>query len=125
MFLFVMFFWSVYDQAGSSLNLFADRFVDLHVGSWQFPSSWFQSAQPLFVIVLAPVFAVMWRYLRHVDREPSTRMKMVLGLAILATGCLFLLVAGRAVDACVGRHAASCAVSSPAWLTMFYLFSVL
>jgi POT family proton-dependent oligopeptide transporter len=125
MFVFVVFFWAVYEQAGSSLNLFASRYLDLHVGSSTIPSSWFQSAQPLFVIVLAPVFAYLWRRLREVDREPSTRLKMALGLGLIGVGCVFLVIAGRTVDACLGQHAASCAVLSPAWLTLFYLFSVL
>ena len=125
MFLFVVVFWAVYEQAGSSLNLFAARYVNLHVGSTTIPSSWFQSAQPLFVILLAPVFAYLWLRLRNVKREPSTRLKMAIGLALIGVGCLFLLVAGRTVDACVAQNAASCAITSPAWLTLFYLFSVL
>jgi len=125
MFFFVVFFWTVYEQAGSSLNLFADRYVDLHVGGWSFPSSWFQSAQPLFVILLAPLAAEVWRRLLARNREPSTRLKMVLGLATIGFGCVFLIVAGRGADACVATRAASCAVTNPAWLTLFYLFSVL
>lgn len=130
MFVFVVFFWTVYEQAGSSLNLFADRYVDLHIGSMVMPSSWFQAAQPLFVITLAPVFAYLWRRLRDHNHEPSTRMKMALGLAVIGIGCVFLILAGHLVDSCVGRLAAerqgtSCAVVSPAWLMLFYLFSVL
>jgi POT family proton-dependent oligopeptide transporter len=125
MFVFVAFFWAVYEQAGSSLNLFADRYVDLHIAGRTLPSSWFQSAQPVFVIVLAPVFAELWRQLRKRRREPSTPLKMALGLAIIGVGCVFMIVAGRTVDACTHQGAASCAVTSPAWLTMFYLFSVL
>jgi POT family proton-dependent oligopeptide transporter len=126
MFVFVVFFWTVYEQAGSSLNLFADRYVNLHLGGWTMPSSWFQSAQPFFVITLAPVFAIMWQRLRAAGREPSTQVKMALGLILVGLGCAFLIIAGRAVDACLGRGAATqCAITSPAWLTMFYLFSVL
>jgi proton-dependent oligopeptide transporter, POT family len=125
MFSFVVVFWAVYEQAGSSLNLFAARYVDLHVGHSIIPSSWFQSAQPLFVIILAPVFAYLWLRLRKVKAEPSTRLKMAIGLALIGFGCVFLLVAGRSVDACVAQHAGSCAISSPIWLTLFYLFTVL
>src|SRR5579883_1252455 len=126
MFFFMVFFWAVYEQAGSSLNLFADRYVDLHVGSHLIPSSWFQSAQPFFVIMLAPVFAFLWRRLRDANHEPSTPLKMALGLGLIGVGCAFLLVAGHAADACLGARAATaCAVVSPTWLTMFYLFSVL
>jgi|SRR5579863_3610451 POT family proton-dependent oligopeptide transporter len=126
LFVFVACFWLVYEQGGSSLNLFADRYTDLHAGSTVLPSSFFQSAQPFFVITLAPLFALLWTRLRKAGREPSTPAKMVWGLGLLAVGCLFLLGGGRVVDACMGSHAAtSCAVASPAWLTMFYLFSVL
>jgi proton-dependent oligopeptide transporter, POT family len=126
LFLFVACFWLVYEQGGSSLNLFADRYTDLHAGSSVFPSSYFQSAQPFFVITLAPLFALLWTRLRKAGREPSTPAKMVWGLGLLAVGTLFMIGGGRVVDACLGSHAAtSCAVASPAWLTMFYLFSVL
>jgi proton-dependent oligopeptide transporter, POT family len=125
MFFFVVFFWTVYEQAGTSLNLFADRYVNLHVGSSTIPSSWFQSAQALYVILLGPVFAYLWRRLRDANHEPSTRSKMALGLILIGLGCIFMIYAGHAVDACVGQGAASCAVLSPAWLMLFYLFSVL
>jgi POT family proton-dependent oligopeptide transporter len=126
LFVFVACFWLVYEQAGSSLNLFADRYTDLHAGGKVIPSSYFQSAQPFFVITLAPLFALLWTRLRKAGREPSTPAKMVWGLGLLSIGCLFLIGGGRVVDACLGSHAAtSCAVASPAWLAMFYLFSVL
>ena len=125
MFVFVAFFWLVYEQAGSSLNLFADRYVDLRIGNRTMPSSYFQSAQPLFVVTLAPLFAYLWRRLGKQGREPSTQVKMAIGLTLLAVGCLFLIVGARTVDACLGAQAATrCAVASPAWLTLFYLFSV-
>jgi POT family proton-dependent oligopeptide transporter len=125
MFFFVVFFWTVYEQAGTSLNLFADRYVNRHFGNSTMPSSWFQATQAMFVITLAPVFAYLWRRLRQYNLEPSTRLKMALGLALIGVGCVFLIDAGHVVDACLGRHATSCAVLSPAWLTLFYLFSVL
>ena len=53
-----MLFWGAYEQAGSTLNLFADRYTRLDVFGFAFPSSWFQSVQPIFVILLAPVFAL-------------------------------------------------------------------
>ena len=62
-------FWGGYEQAGSTLNLFADRYTRLDVFGFSFPSSWFQSVQPIFVIMLAPIFAWMW--LRLGAREPS------------------------------------------------------
>src|SRR6266550_8754674 len=65
-FLVAILFWGAYEQAGSTLNLFADRFTRLDVFGFSFPSSWFQSVQPIFVVTLAPVFAWMWvRLGRH------------------------------------------------------------
>src|SRR5204863_368647 len=72
-FLVAILFWGAYEQAGSTLNLFADRYTRLDVFGFSFPSSWFQSVQPIFVITLAPVFAWIWvRMGRH---EPSVPAK--------------------------------------------------
>src|SRR5262249_26963282 len=69
LFVFASVFWGAYEQAGSTLNLFADRYTRLSVLGFSFPSSWFQSVQPVFVILLAPVFAALWTWLG--SREPS------------------------------------------------------
>lgn len=63
-------FWAAFEQAGSSLNLFGERNTNRMVLGYQFPASWFQSVQPLFVISLAPVFAWIWLALGR--REPSS-----------------------------------------------------
>jgi POT family proton-dependent oligopeptide transporter len=125
-FVLVAFFWASYEQGGSSLNLFADRYTDLHLGTRTIPSSWFQSAQPMFVLLLAPVFAFIWRWLSARHAEPSTAFKMALGLALLGGGYGFMVVGGRIADACVATHpGGGCAVVSPFWLTTTYLFTVL
>src|SRR5438874_5208527 len=72
-FLAAVIFWGAYEQAGSTLNLFADRYTRLEVFSFTFPSSWFQSVQPIFVILLAPAFA--WLLLRLGRHEPSVPAK--------------------------------------------------
>src|SRR5580692_3195241 len=74
-------FWASFEQAGSSLNLFADRNTNRVVLGHQFPASWFQSVQPLFVIALAPVFAWLWLALGR--REPSSPAKFTLGLILV------------------------------------------
>ncbi len=79
-------FWAAFEQAGSSLSLFAERSTDRHVPAFvasilrqnEFPASWFQFVQPLFVIVFAPVFAWLWMALRK--REPSSPTKFTVGL---------------------------------------------
>ena len=76
-FLAAVLFWGAYEQAGSTLNLFADRYTRLELGGFEFPSSWFQSVQPIFVILLAPVFA--WLWLRLGRHEPSVPAKFAIG----------------------------------------------
>ena len=68
-------FWSVFEQAGSTLNLFADRNTHNVVFGWSYPSSWFQSLNSLFLIVFAPVFAWLWLRLARNRQEPSSPAK--------------------------------------------------
>jgi proton-dependent oligopeptide transporter, POT family len=85
-------FWGAYEQAGSTLNLFADRYTRLEMFGRSFPSSWFQSVQPVFVILLAPVFGWLWVKLgRH---EPSVPAKFALGLLFMGLAFLVLVPAG-------------------------------
>jgi POT family proton-dependent oligopeptide transporter len=114
---FVIFFWAAYEQAGSSLNLFADKNTDLALLGWQIPSSWFQSVNPLAILIFAPAFAALWQSLAARRREPSTALKMVLGLFLLGVGFLFMMAGGRRADAGV--------LVSPAWLALAYLFHTL
>lgn len=104
-------FWSAYEQAGSTLNLFAERNTNLHV--WDSPlwggflAEYFQSLNSVFIILLAPVFAWLWIALRH--REPSSTAKFSIGLIFVGLGFAILIpvAGGTAV--------------SPWWLTVTYL----
>jgi proton-dependent oligopeptide transporter, POT family len=112
LFFFAMLFWSAFEQSGSSLTLFADRYTRLSIGGWSFPSSWFQVEQPLFVLILAPVFAWMW--IRLGARQPSSAMKFAFGLILVGIGFLVLVpAAARAQE--LGVRV------SPMWLTAAYL----
>ena len=73
LFIFSAMFWSGFEQAGSSLNLFAERLTDLNVFGWEMPASWLQSVNPLLIIALAPVFAWLWVALarRSTSRRPG------------------------------------------------------
>ncbi|MDO8542882.1 MAG: peptide MFS transporter [Opitutaceae bacterium] len=102
-------FWALFEQAGTSLNLFADRFTATHVLGFEFPSPWYQSANPLFVIVLAPLFAILWVKLG--DRQPSSPMKFTIGLMLLALAFAVMVPAARL--AMEGRV-------SPLWLLALY-----
>jgi proton-dependent oligopeptide transporter, POT family len=92
LFVFATLFWGAFEQAGSSLNLFADRFTRKVLLGWEFPSSWFQSVNSIFLVTLAPVFA--WLWIRLGEREPSSPSKFVLGLVFVGLG--FLIVAAGA-----------------------------
>jgi len=98
---FVVFFWAAYEQAGSSMNLFADRNTDLTLGglvNHPVPSSWFQSVNPFYILALAPLFAGLWGALGRRGLEPSTAMKMVIGLGLLGLGFVFMVVGAKGAD---------------------------
>jgi len=111
LFLAAALFWSAFEQAGSTLNLFADRSTRNNVLSYEFPSSWYQSMNAMFLIALAPVFA--WVWVRLGVRGPSVITKFV--LALLAVGLSFAVMVGAATSS------ASVAKVSPMWLTLTYL----
>ena len=114
---FVMFFWAAYEQAGSSMNLFADKYTDLRILRWTIPASWFQSLNPVLILLLAPAFAALWGWLGRRGMEPSTALKMVFGLVLLGVGFLFLVAGGKRADGGV--------LVSPLWLSLAYLFHTL
>jgi POT family proton-dependent oligopeptide transporter len=116
-FLFAALFWGAYEQAGSTLNFFADRYTRLSMGGFTFPSSWFQSVQPIFVILLAPVFA--WLWIRLGDREPSSPAKLALGLLFVGFAFLLLVPAGRIAQSGAGVRV------SPWWLIWAYFITEL
>jgi POT family proton-dependent oligopeptide transporter len=116
-FLFAALFFAAYDQAGSTLNLFADRYTRLSVLGVSFPSSWFQSVQPVFVILLAPVFA--WLWIRLGPREPSTPAKFAIGLFFVGFAFLLLVPAGAMAQAGPGVRV------SPWWLVAAYFVTEL
>jgi POT family proton-dependent oligopeptide transporter len=114
-FLAAALFWSAFEQAGSTLNLFADRNTDSSLFGYAFPSSWFQSANALFIIAFAPVFA--WLWIRLGDREPSSPVKFSLGLIGVGGGFAVLIIAAQRAEAGV--------MVSPWWLLACYLLHTL
>jgi POT family proton-dependent oligopeptide transporter len=112
LFLGAALFWSEFEQAGSTLNLFADRNTRTVFLGWNFPSSWFQSLNSLFIITLAPVFAWMWVRLSERGNEPSSPAKFGMGLVFVGAG--FAVLIGGAVLAERGVQV------SPMWLVVVY-----
>jgi POT family proton-dependent oligopeptide transporter len=111
-FVFAAIFWGAYEQAGSTLNLFGDRYTRLSVLGLSFPSSWFVAVQAIFVIILAPVFA--WLWIRLGKREPSSPAKFAWGLFF--AGMSFLLLVPVATQA----QSAPDVRVSPFWLVACY-----
>ena len=107
-------FWSGFEQAGSSLNIFADRYTVLELGPVTLLSTWFQSLNALFIILFAPVFAWFWVWLARRNLNPSTPAKFGVGLILLAVG--FLTMVGAAMIVATGDQAL------PTWLFFTYLF---
>ena len=83
---FVIFFWSAFEQAGSSLTIFADQQCDRMIGNWEMPTTWFQSINPIVVVAFAPIMATLWETLAKHKLEPASPVKQAIGLLLLAIG---------------------------------------
>jgi proton-dependent oligopeptide transporter, POT family len=109
-------FWASYEQVGSTLSLFADRFTDNSFLGRAFPSSWWQSVHALVIIAFAPVFAWLWVYLAKRNREPSIPLKFSYGLLFAGFSFLVLVPAALFLNSNVGSKV------GPQWLlTVFFL----
>ena len=108
-------FWSGYEQAGSSLNLFAERYTDRSVGWLHFviPTGWFQSLNSAFIFIFAPFFAWLWIALARRNLNPSAPAKFALGVMLMGSG--FLIMAAAAAIVASGSKVL------PSWLIMAYL----
>ena len=95
---FVIFFWAAYEQAGASLTFFADEQTDRHIGSWEMPASYFQSFNPIMIVLLAPAFASVWSFLGKKGIEPSSPCKQAIGLFLLSLGYLYIAFGVRGVE---------------------------
>jgi len=110
-FMAAVLFWAGFEQAGSSMNLFAERMTQRVIFGWEMPASFLQSVNSIFIILLAPVFGALW--VRLGRRQPSTPAKMGFGLTFLAVG--FLVLAWGASFTAGGMRV------SMLWLIITYL----
>ncbi len=85
-------FWSVYEQQGNTLALWADAQTDRIILGWEMPSSWFQSFNPLMIFILIPVLNIFWGWQSKHKKEPSSVTKMGIGCILVAIGFLILLI---------------------------------
>jgi len=114
LFVFSILFWMTYEQAGSSLTLFADRLTRTTIFGWTYPSSWFQAVPALFVIIFASIIGALW--LKLGDRQPSSPGKFTIGLFF--AGIAFVVIAFAATLAGSGRV-------SPMWLVLVYFLQTI
>jgi POT family proton-dependent oligopeptide transporter len=114
---FVIFFWSAFEQAGSSLTFVADKQTDLHFLGWQMPPSFVQNANSLFIIIFALPFSALWIYLQKRNREPGSTVKQAMGLGLLSLG--YLIIAFKVKDIGISGKI------GVIWLIVMYLFHTL
>ncbi len=115
--LFALLFWAGFEQAGSSLTLFADRATRLTVFGFNYPSSWFQFVEPGFVLVFSSVFALIWFTLGKRHKEPSSPAKFTLGLLFLAFSFALIIPAAKLFES-TGQRV------SPWWLIGLYFLQM-
>ncbi len=110
---FIMGFFFVFEQAGTTLNLFADEHTRCAFGAWSFPSSWFQSVNSAWLMILAPAFSFLWVAMGA--KQPSSPLKFTLGLFFVGAGMLLLVPPSLAYTADPALKV------SPNWLIGVYL----
>jgi POT family proton-dependent oligopeptide transporter len=116
--LFVLFigaaaFWSGFDQSASSLSIFARDYTDLSVAGFIIPIGWLQFANPIFVVIFAPIFAGIWAHLARINMDPSLPIKFAIGLIFMAISFIVMVYAVQLAM-----------ISSPVgmrWLVITYL----
>jgi len=110
---FFFFFWAAFEQAGASLTFFADEQTDRSIFGWEMPASAFQSFNAIFIVILAPIFALLWQFLGKKGIEPSSPLKQAMGLFFLSIGYLVIAMGVHGVDPNVKV--------SILWITSLYL----
>jgi POT family proton-dependent oligopeptide transporter len=109
-------FWGAFEQAPTSLNLFAKDFTQRQIGSFEVPATWFQSVNSLFIIIFAPIFAAVWTWLAARNIDISSPAKFALGLAFAGIGFLIMIVPANMLVASNGAIKVSAM-----WLVASYL----
>ena len=116
LFVFAAIFWAAFEQAPTSLQLFAKDFTDRSVLGFEMPATWFQSANNFFIVAFAPVFAALWVGMAKRDLELSSPAKFALGLALAGAGFALMIIAANEVVTSGGT-----AKVSPWYLILSYL----
>lgn len=114
LFVFVMLFWAAFEQAGGLMNLYASEKTNRMLGTFEVPAGWFQSVNAIFIVLLAPVFGMLWVKLANQGKSMPTPIKMMAGLLLTGIGFLFMVAA--VFDQQANGKA------SMIWLVLAYLF---
>jgi POT family proton-dependent oligopeptide transporter len=122
LFVFSVIFWMSFEQAATSLTLFADKLTRLNLFGFSFPSSWYQSVQPTFVVLMAPVFAAIWIKLGR--RNPSSPAKFAFGLLFAGIAFVIVAFASTLIPTTSGDLSEAQKVG-PQWLVVVYFFQTL
>ena len=106
-------FYAGYEQQGSSLNLFADRYTNMFIGDFEMPASWMQTVPPVAVLIFSIVFAWLWIWLDKRNMNPATPVKMSLGLLFMGLG--YAVMMGASLVVMEGEK------PLPTWLVLTYV----
>jgi POT family proton-dependent oligopeptide transporter len=120
LFIFAAIFWSAFEQAPTSLNLFARDFTNRMIGGFEIPATWFQSVNSFFIFLMAPFFAWLWVRMARQGRELSSPAKFALGLFFAGLGFVLMIFAANSVVSSGGTIKVS-----PWWLVASYFFQTI
>ena len=117
LFIGISIFWSGFEQASTTLTIFADRYTDRHLFGWELPASWMQNANSFFILLFSAPVGGLWIWLNRKNLNPSTPLKFGLGLIQMGLGFLIMYFAAkRVLDG---------TLAGMGWLTATYLFHTL
>jgi POT family proton-dependent oligopeptide transporter len=115
---FVIFFWAGFEQAGSTFNLYTEKYINKTILGWTIPTEFMQSINPLFILALGSPFAALWLWLAKRKKNISTPAKMGIGMIALGIGFLFMV---GAVMQRGGNSTDTAVKASLIWMFMTYL----
>ncbi|CAM2833536.1 peptide MFS transporter [Vibrio rarus] len=115
--LFVIVFWAGFEQAGGLMNIYTQQYTDRLIGTFEVPAAWFQSLNPLFIMLLAPLLAAVW--VKMGKKEPTSPVKFAFALFFLAVGFVFMVGAALQQGGDIGVK------TSMGWLIGAYFFHTL
>jgi POT family proton-dependent oligopeptide transporter len=114
-------FWMAFEQAGSSMTLYTDKYTDTTLMGKEVPTTWFQSLNPMFIFILAPIFSILWTQLAKRKVNVPQPAKIALGLIFLGLGFAVLVYGANTVKAGVAQAAVNGVVPPVMKAAMFYL----